>query len=156
MLKEMLSSIENSIEFPRERWKFKTAYGIVAHYGQQFEKIGKLPEGMKLGRPRKCYHNAFTRIGGDLLYTEGFMMVCGVPILHGWLTDIHTMEVIEVTLPEPAEEYYGVIFQTGYVVDLAFRTRYACVFDNNREIVEGFRLKGLPGYALFDPQKGDQ
>lgn len=156
-MQEMLSSVENSLEWPYEPWKFKTAFGLIAHYGQQFDKIGKLPEGTTLGTPRLCYHNAFKRIGGDLLYTEGYMLICGVPIMHGWLTDVRTMEVIEVTLERPADEYFGVIFRTGYVVDMAYRTKCAGIFDcEQREIIQDFRMNGLPEDAIYNPAKGER
>jgi hypothetical protein len=108
-------------------------YRLVLDHGFQPKGFEELPEGMTLGEPKACFYNAFTRMTPELVYTEGYVLLFGMPINHAWLTNLETGKAIEVTLPNErrdAVEYFGIIFNHTFLIEMANRTGYAGVFAN--------------------------
>jgi hypothetical protein len=115
-----------------EGYKHPSFEAFVLEYGQHLPKIAARPARMTLGKLGICYHNAFTRQEHDrYYYTEGYCYPQNVPmpVLHAWITD-STGAVIEVTYKEPALDYFGIVFQPEFVLDMAYLTRKAGIIVN--------------------------
>lgn len=88
------------------------------------------------GAPQSCYMNATnlaisTQLDDSpLIYVEGSISVCGVPIDHAWCINADGI-VIDPTLKPDKEvtDYFGVPFQTDYVRKAILRNKVYGLLD---------------------------
>jgi hypothetical protein len=97
-------------------------YGFVLERGREYEPA-PLPAGISRGAPRQCFQNALNIADDDgLVYTEGYMLRPGVPILvhHAWCVTPDGV-VVDPTIPDPETcGYYGIEFQADWVFGLGY------------------------------------
>jgi len=138
-LKEYLQAMvdmrrEGDITRP-EDWKYSCIEDFVLQNGREYTPQ-PLPEGYEMGKPHECFQNAFQLAqASDLTYVEGFVHVV-IPIQHAWCVDGRGM-VVDNTLKEPADEYFGVPFNFRYVTRTVVGKETYGVIDNWEE---GFPL----------------
>jgi len=132
--------------------RFHSFYDLLLEYGQYFEP-GPLPPGIRKGRPKDCYANAYKisgpeQFGGKgLVYCEGMALTqfsdgTSHEFEHAWCVDPKTGTVIDPTLQ--AAEYFGIPFDSKYVSKTIARKDTYSVFIGNGEVFK----KGLPKLAL--------
>jgi len=82
------------------------------------------------GEPRQCFCNSYSYAikNRDCIYVEGYILYNSILIQHAWIVDKDN-KGIEVTLEEPAEEYFGVKFNLNYLMHVAFLRGYYGVID---------------------------
>lgn len=86
-----------------------------------------LPAGYQRGPQKQCFTNSYTlSVNEQLVYVEGYVLLpqIPIPIIHAWCVKPGSDKVIDVTSSDLVE-YYGVPFQSRYVVSQACATRYA-------------------------------
>lgn len=98
----------------------------------------------RTGKMKECFKNALAlAIRRNLTYCEGYAINI-IPTIHAWCID-KDGNVIDPTW-ENAKEYYGVPFQTDYVLD--FTDRHG-VYDS---VVENWRDKWPLITGAIDPK----
>jgi hypothetical protein len=112
------------------------AHFVLAH-GRRFG-WAPLPQKLKRGDSKECFKNALNATKKDLVYVEGFVLLPGFPALvHAWNTDDSGHAIDRTYAPEVAQasEYFGVAFETEYVVQTkkARRGEYG-VLENHQEM----------------------
>ncbi len=106
-------------KFPANGLKFNGAPDFLSKFGQEFEPGNHpgsyLPQGLM---NKACFANCHFYAGGRYVYAEGFMTLkkMDFPFEHSWLVDVVTKNVVEITLDEPGEHYFGAIFTHRSVV----------------------------------------
>jgi len=109
--------------------------------GRQWETQA-LPEDFQRGIPKECFSNSqqlllehhVQLLDESLTYVEGFACHAGglnFPVHHGWLVDEH-QRVVDVTWNNPKDSaYFGVPFQTSYVLEQVRNTNmWSSLLDN--------------------------
>lgn len=96
---------------------------FVLEHGMLFKVDPETFKGRR-GKQGKCFMNATLKaISKNLIYCEGYILVCGIPIHHGWcVTKDGT--VIDPTIDNNdgrVADYYGVPFTTDYLIEAAAR-----------------------------------
>lgn len=136
-------SLLSHIRFCAER---SPLYRFMLEHGSAFT-----PDDGTLAGPRgeqgQCYMNATHLAQNDrnLRYVEGQVSCHGVPIDHAWCVDVNTGRIVDPTLasenPARIKEYFGVPFQTDYVIKTILRAGYYGVFSYTnktlRHLLEG-------------------
>ncbi|HDZ36949.1 MAG TPA: hypothetical protein ENH62_01455 [Marinobacter sp.] len=112
----------------------RTRYEFIVEYGWWYEPAPR-PKGIRLGRKRQCFKNAFNLAldNASLTYCEGFVRdpSGSLLILHAWVTDGHG-RAIDNTLREPPSAYAGVPFRTDFLNDYHLRNRAViCLLDDH-------------------------
>ncbi len=126
-------------------------YAFLAKHGRRF-KPKPLPKNLRRGRMKECFLNAFNASQtGKYRYVEG--CAAGIiPTMHAWVTDDEG-NAYDVTWKD-GKDYFGVTFNSGYVLEAARRTRHAGILvdprEANRLIVEANLEE-----ALWRPKKRD-
>ena len=128
--RELVSTLESYVELIKKNYRshnreFSSIEEFVLKKGQVFK-----PDKCISGKPKCCFRNAslFAASDRDLIYVEGYILVCGFPILHAWVLDKNN-KVIETTLEESASEYFGVKFNLEYVLQMSLLRGYYGVID---------------------------
>lgn len=108
----------------------ETFAGFLLREGQVFEVDDKTYAGRRM-QAQHCFENAaLTMQVTDLLYAEGYVTVCGVPIHHAWNVDAKG-RVRDRTLQigSGGHEYFGVAFDPKFVTHGMFVNRYYGLLD---------------------------
>ena len=128
----------------RNTWVYSSVEQICLDHGTEIAAVpvsALLEHGLDvgMGQPRECFFNAY-RIAidePDLLYTEGYGLVFGIPMDHAWLTHKSTGQIIDPT-------WVGVADQSGEVESVAYLgVKFSAGF-----IVERSRVSGYPSVML--------
>jgi len=122
-LKQYVSLIKGVNKFSSR--EFCSVEEFVLEKGQLF-KTTKCIE----GEPKQCFCNSYSYAikSNDYSYVEGYMLYNSILIQHAWIIDKNNNS-IEVTLEEPAEEYFGVKFNLEYLVYIALLRKHYGVLD---------------------------
>ena len=87
-------------------------YALVLELGRSFTPQRR-PKGIKRGRQKQCYENAYALLAQHptLTYCEGFVLAEGVriPVEHAWCID-EEGNVVDNTLRDPSIAYFGIPF----------------------------------------------
>jgi len=93
-------------------------YALVLELGRAFVPQPE-PQGVKWGKKKRCYDNAFDLLGlhPTLTYCEGFVLAGPAlfPVEHAWCVD-EAGNVVDNTLREPGVGYFGIPFDSKWVV----------------------------------------
>lgn len=112
------------------------------------------PVTIQHGLPRQCYANCqkIANKNREMLYCEGFALRAGLPIpfAHAWIWHLTEHTILEPTWEEPGTAYWGIAFQTEWLVSfLKARRRHdiISIFEGNH--LENYSLlrEGLPAEA---------
>lgn len=100
----------------RPNWPYSCSEEFVLKHGRAY--VGReLPKGYKKGIPKHCFYNSFKLVKRrkKLRYVEGYAFFKGIPILHAWVVEAGSFDVIELT--HSFDSYFGVCFETDYLLD---------------------------------------
>lgn len=88
------------------------------------------------GQKKQCYRNAFNLAcsNNELFYVEGYSYNL-FPAPHAWCTD-KDGKVYEITWDEPGQEYFGVCFNTKYILEVILSKQYYGIL-TTRELLNG-------------------
>jgi len=144
-----------------EGYKYKGAYDLILKEGEFFKlPDAKLPKGIKKGANKECYRNAFrlaTTYPDKYTYCEGFAeadFMPGLPFAHAWVIENSTGKVIDNTWKTPGTSYYGIAFDTSYVIKTAVKTKvFGLIPDMITPEHNPFK-DGFPKEAFARKQKG--
>ena len=93
-------------------------YALVLEFGRAFAPQPKAKE-IRWGKKKRCYDNAFDLLGlhPELTYCEGFVLAGPAlfPVEHAWCVD-EAGKVVDNTLREPGVGYFGIPFDSKWVV----------------------------------------
>lgn len=113
---------------------YYSLYEFVLKNGRSFDpKHNQRPK--RLGTVKRCFMNTFhavRRSKEGLIYCEGFIDVCGLPLLHAWACT-PTGKLVETTLSEPADGYYGVTIRSEFVAKMARESGVYGVIDSHEQ-----------------------
>jgi len=101
-------------------WKYSSFEAFVLENGFAMQG-SKLPKTISQGEPKQCFDNAGRRAAfcKDLLVCEGWAInPKGLPVHHGWLTNLDLTEVYDPTWNYNPEEcfYFGVAFSKPFQI----------------------------------------
>lgn len=91
---------------------------FILEHGRDFSDFAELPPDIRKGRIKQCFENATNlvfRYPSRFTYCEGYANGC-IPVLHAWVID-NAGKVIELTWPENGASYYGIPFQTRFLLE---------------------------------------
>lgn len=135
---------------------YNNYYDVVKQHGKFYDSDARipLPKGVPKGKSKQCYRNSFDAVmASDYIYTEGlvFLEKIPIPIEHAWLTT-KDGKVIDPTLPaDDKAHYFGVQFNTDFVLDRAVETSYAGgILANDYMVKDSIIEHGLPEGALYN------
>jgi len=121
-------------------------YSIVVRYGREFTPVRK-PKGIRWGKQKECYDNAFKLMDDDLIYCEGYaipdLASVVLPADHAWCVDADG-NVIDNTWRTPGIAYYGIPFAPRFVRKQILDTGWSAILEGDAEL---FRV-GLPRNAV--------
>ena len=141
---EQLATLQRSVS--QNNWLYHGVEDMVAKIGR-FDVVGSLPKGIRRGKAKLCFMNAFQLMGnGRYTYVEGIAMPSNTlfPVHHAWCVDAHN-RVIDPTWTEGAA-YCGIHLNVTFVIKRVAKKRTYGVFGGR----DSFDLyeKGLPQEAL--------
>ncbi len=159
----MSNTLEDLLEFLNQQADFndKINKKIINHYKNTQRLI--LENGLPFlkritpspfrGEPKSCYQNCFQALWNypKLSYCEGFAISneVPIPIAHAWLIDVNS-QVIDPTRNEDFTDctYFGVVFTGKFVREIALKTKYYGILDN--DYVDKYQIlqEGFPKGAL--------
>lgn len=107
-----------------------------------------------VGTPKECFKNAFEKVVHQrtrrpplapvppFKYVEGFFMRDDTPFLihHAWVEDDEGRG-IEVTIPNPDGQYFGISFTTKMLLDEAASLRVYGLLDTGRGLNTGLMIR---------------
>ena len=122
-LRQYVNLIKGANKFSAR--KFCSVEEFVLKKGQLFKTTKCIK-----GEPKQCFCNSYSYAikSNDYSYVEGYMLYNSILIQHAWIIDKNNNS-IEVTLEEPAEEYFGVKFNLEYLVYIALLRKHYGVLD---------------------------
>jgi hypothetical protein len=103
-------------------------HAFVVRHGCHFQPA-PLPPGIAPGPKKECFANAAQLAGWDsrLVYVEGVARrFCGqtyLPFCHAWCSDLAGNVIDPTWANPPGTEYFGVPFQTRFVLRFALANR---------------------------------
>lgn len=100
----------------------QTLEELILERGRPFTRRGALPKNFPVTpRSRECYFNAwklYKRLRNHKYrYCEGYVMAESfiIPVLHGWLIDSETNELLDPSVEQEGAIYYhGVVFRRDF------------------------------------------
>lgn len=103
------------------------AVSVIMNQGRFWDVKDDLPHGVRRGREKYCYKNAALLAMDEENYTyvEGYAVISKelpVPLEHAWVVDNNGL-VVEVTWEKPGSEYFGIPFNSCYLVEQLFKNR---------------------------------
>jgi hypothetical protein len=106
-------------------------YEFIQRHGKFYEGQ-KRPKGIRKGVVKECFSNSQKHLLGlydtrKYRYVEGFAasLEVGFPIYHGWLVNVETGKVLDLTWRKPEESvYFGVMFKTDFVNSVVAQTGF--------------------------------
>lgn len=105
------------------------------------------------GEPKSCYQNCFQALWNypELSYCEGFAISdeVPIPIAHAWLIDDNS-QVIDPTRNEDFTDgtYFGVVFTQNFVREVALKTKYYGILNNDYVYRYQILQEGFPPSSL--------
>ncbi len=94
----------------------RNAYALVLEFGRSFTPQPK-PKGIKWGRRKRCYKNAYDLMKEHpaLTYCEGFVLLekVSLPIAHAWCSD-QAGGVVDNTVRASTIAYFGIPFDRSW------------------------------------------
>ena len=109
-LPSLLQHFADMIE--RSSMDLANPHALVLKLGRSFTPQRR-PKGIRRGRKKRCYENAFEVMveHETLTYCEGFVLTEGlrIPVEHAWCID-EEGNVVDNTLPDPGTAYFGIPF----------------------------------------------
>lgn len=116
----LVEHLRLAVENHRRLYIGTSREGFVLEQGRSFTPQPYRPEdwGFK-GVPKRCFANSYALVRqhpDKLRYAEGYCLLEKFPhqILHAWAIDSQD-RVVDPTLASGVQDYYGVVFDTGYV-----------------------------------------
>jgi hypothetical protein len=112
----------------------------------------KLPKGVRRGRPKQCYMNAYrlaTRLPDEYTYVEGMAIpdVVSIPMGHAWCVD-NNGKVVDPTWPLPGKAYFGVHLSAEFIQRHSAKTGVYGVFGGyDKETIKLLQC-GFPPMAV--------
>ena len=97
-----------------QRWM--NCYDFVQNRGMAF--VPPTEPFPYLMEPKNCYGNSTNLVLMNeerYIYCEGYAWCMFLPIAHAWVWDTWEQVVVDPTLQEPAPEYFGLVFDTGFL-----------------------------------------
>lgn len=124
----------------RNGLKYGGPHDFVLGEGKEFH-VPSSPPPIKIMTPKECFRNSAQMImddarfgeGGSYEYVEGFVQgpELPFPILHAWLANKTTGEVVDPTLGwNPTSRYFGVPFKTKFLYRKLSENGYYGLFTN--------------------------
>lgn len=116
--KILMAQITSGEKSPSDRWPHRlTPCSFVKRHGSWYEPAAR-PSGLPIGKPNRCFVNAFMLALEDstLTYCEGYALASpdSAKALHAWVTT-GDGNVIDPTWHDPGVAYAGVPFQTQFL-----------------------------------------
>jgi hypothetical protein len=108
-------------------FKYSCIEEFVLKNGKNFP-YKPLPPSVKRGEPKMCFKNATQLMidRDDLTYVEGYALSI-IPIMHAWCID-EDGNVVDPTMPMC--EYYGIPFDSAFVIGTMLRRKYYGIIDD--------------------------
>lgn len=104
----------------RSKLDLDNSYALVLELGRSFAPQPK-PQGIKWGRMKRCYENAFQLMTEHptMTYCEGFVFLekLALPIEHAWCID-EAGGVVDNTVRASTVAYFGIAFDRTWVTDM--------------------------------------
>jgi hypothetical protein len=152
ILNEQAELIENINT--RNSFRYKSNYRLILETGKPF--LNKVEPPPFKGKPKSCFQNCLQGLWDrpQLYYCEGFAITDDVDIAasHAWLLN-DKAEVIDPTWTGemfPGCTYFGVVFDTEFVVSFAAKTRRYGILDNDYMNKHQLLQEGFPEGALHE------
>lgn len=137
--------------FPNSSFRYKSTQRLILENGIPFEK--RIKPSFK-GEPKQCYQNCFKALlrFPSLHYCEGFIGYRDLPMsfAHAWLVN-DKGQIIEPTLLKKEDAncaYFGVVFDTEFVMDMAEKLRVYGILENDFMNKHQLKKEGFPKHAL--------
>ena len=127
-----------------EGLKYSSYEELVKTEGTLWDDPDKIVRDLN-GPIKNCYENSLLyALDNDLLYCEGYAYGSVIPVMHAWVLNPETGEVIETTWREPGTEYFGVALDPYEAFDL-MGDYYGLLANDwmrdNQFVKEGFTMK---------------
>ena len=133
--------------------KYGSPEELVLEVGRYYESSNEpLPKGVSAGELKQCYMNTLRNMRSDLIYTEGYGMVEGLPMIfnHAWLTT-KDGKVVDLTWRDNAPiAYFGIPFNADFVFATTTRTEMAGILVNDWMDDSRILMHGLPDDAIYE------
>ena len=129
--------------------RFSMLSRFMLEHGRRFEPDADTFAGPR-GKQGQCYMNAFRAMldSGSLLYAEGLVSFRGIPIEHAWCVTPDGRAVDPtIGTPDRIEEFYGVVFDTQYVLKTALRTEVYGILSLTNDRIKQLVSGEEKGYA---------
>ena len=132
---KMVSAMRKQISGPDSKYKFSSIEEFILQYGQHYPEYQTKPKWVKKGIIKECFSNCLHALMGNsdrLIYCEGYASGV-IPVHHAWL--MLDGKVVDPTwhgrdIVSPKTEYFGIQFNTQYVLKVARESGYYGVLDN--------------------------
>jgi len=116
--------------------------------------IADLPNWLEPGELKQCYQNASNAViqHDTLRYVEGYALFRNcVPMEHAWVYDMATGQFYDPTwLEGQGSEYYGVVFDTAFILSLMVKTEHYGVWGSECfDILHTHHKEGFPNWAIL-------
>jgi DNA topoisomerase-1 len=131
--------------------KYNGAYDLVTKLGRFFTPAPR-PKGIAKEKDKECYRNAalLAIANPEYTYCEGMAMISsvpGLPFSHAWCVDKNG-KVIDNTWPEHGTAYFGIPFNTDYLLKVLEKNKiYGVIPDYHRKDYDPF-ADGFPDDAI--------
>ena len=148
-LKEQADLIEKINQ--RSDFCYKSIQSLILAYGKSFEKNVKAPF---KGKSKSCFKNCLEALlrYPQLNYYEGFATGDDIPIVvsHAWLVNNQGVVIDPTWVGKQfkGNTYFGVAFNSDFVVEIAQNTRCYGVLDNDYMNNHQLLREGFPPHAL--------
>lgn len=135
-----------------EDLRYKGMADAILKHGLYQETIPPVPDWLHTGERGFCYQNA-TRSATNhvnLRYVEGYAMFHGIPLAHAWVYDVVAGKYYDPTWKDEGTEYYGVVFDTEFILSFAFRTEHYGVWGSEQMThLDPYMKDGFPESAFL-------
>jgi hypothetical protein len=138
----------------RNSFRYKSNYRLILETGKPF--LNRVEPPPFRGKPKFCFENCLQGLWNypELYYCEGFAVTNDVAIAasHAWLLNDEA-EVIDPTWTGKMFTgctYFGVVFNTEFVVSFAAKTKRYGILDNDSMNKHQLLREGFPEGALHE------
>ena len=135
-----------------EAWRYAGKEAAILAEGIHAVGPLHLPEWVDKGPRGYCYQTAMrAAVEHDhLRYVEGYALFQGIPLEHAWVYDMVTGAHYDPTWDQDGSEYYGVVFDTSFILSLSFCTeRYGVWASERYDLLEAYMRDGFPEFAIL-------